>query len=355
MPDLARPDPARPDPARPDSARPDPARPGSPERPHRCVLVVFDGLQLLDLAGPVEVLSMVEFLRPDSAYERVLVSPDGSDVMSSSGVALSVSRSLAEEVRSGEPVDTLMVVGGPGSHGLATDDSVVGEIRSLGLRSGRVASVCTGAFVLAASGLFDGRTVTTHWAACDSLRSDFPLVEVDDDKIFVTDGDVWSSAGVTAGIDLTLAMVAQDHDDHLAQEIASWLVVFARRPGGQSQFSATLAAQHIGDTALGDLLSWLPAHLDEDLSVSALAHRINMSPRTFARVFAREVGTTPAVHVELVRIEAARTLLVTSDLGVDGIARRVGYQRTETLHRAFRRVVGTTPDSYRQHFSRRSA
>lgn len=321
----------------------------------RVVVFVFDQLQLMDLAGPLEVMSMVEFLRPGSSYECVLVSPTGDDVLTSSGVSIRVSRSLDEELRSGLAMDTLMVMGGPGSYRVANDEHVLSSVRALAARAKRVASVCTGAFVVAATGLCDGRTVTTHWAACDSLRRTHPALEVDDDRIFVTDGDLWSSAGVTAGIDLTLAMVAEDHDDRLSQEIAGWLVVFARRPGGQSQFSATLQAQQVADGELSDLLGWISSHLDEDLSVSVLAQRANMSQRTFARAFAREVGTTPAAHVEQVRIEAAKTLLATSDLGVDAIARRVGYRRTETLHRAFRRVAGTTPDSYRQHFSRRSA
>ncbi|MFV0316865.1 MAG: GlxA family transcriptional regulator [Microthrixaceae bacterium] len=322
---------------------------------HRCVIVVYDQLQLMDLAGPLEVLSMVEFLRPGARYESVLVSPNGSAVSTSAGVDIGVSRSFDDELASGEPIDTLLVTGGPGSDAIAADLDALDLLRALAMRARRVASVCTGAFVMAATGLLDGRRVTTHWATCDSLRELYPALEVDGDKIFVVDGRFWSSAGVTAGIDLTLAMVAEDHDDQLAQEVASWLVVFARRPGGQSQFSATLQAQHVGDHSLSDLLGWIPTNLERDLGVPALAARVNMSPRTFARTFAREVGTTPAAHVELVRIEAARTLLATSDLGVDAVARRVGYRRTETMHRAFRRVVGTTPDSYRQHFSRQPA
>ena len=322
---------------------------------HRVVVVVFDGHQLLDLAGPVEVMSVAGFLRTDAEYDRVLVSPGGRAVDSSSGVTVGVDHSLMEEACSDERVDTLLVVGGPGADVAAADDSVLEPLTRLAARAARIASVCTGALITAAAGLLDGRTATTHWAMCDTLCSRHPELEVEGDRIFVQDGHVWTSAGVTAGIDLTLALVAEDHDDQLAQEIAGWLVVFSRRPGGQSQFSVALKAQNVSDPALGELLAWLPGNLDADLGVADLAERSHMSPRTFARVFRREVGTTPAAHVEQLRVEAARTLLATSDLGVDAIARRVGYRRVETLHRAFRRIVGTTPERYRDHFSRASA
>ncbi|MCP4434834.1 MAG: GlxA family transcriptional regulator [Actinomycetia bacterium] len=321
----------------------------------RVVIVVFEQLQLLDLAGPVEVLSLAGFIDARAAYEHVLASPDGRGVTSSSGVRLAVDTSLADEVASRAPLHTLVVVGGPGTEMAAADPAVTEAVAELAARASRVASVCTGAMVLAAAGLLDGRTVTTHWAMCDTLARRHPGLDVDDDKIFVQHDDVWTSAGVTAGIDLTLALVAEDHGDHLAQEIAGWLVVFSRRPGGQSQFSATLQAQSVQSPAFAELLAWLPGNLDADLGVAALAERCHMSPRTFARNFGREVGTTPAAHIERLRVETARTLLATSDLGIDTIARRVGYRRVETLHRAFRRTVGTTPDRYRQHFSRQPA
>ncbi len=319
------------------------------------MVVVFDDHQLLDLAGPVEVLTMAGFLRSEAVYDLVLVSPGGRSARSSSGITVEVSRSLQHEARSSEPVGTLLVVGGVGTEAVSADEELIEALRSIAARATRVASVCTGAMLLAAAGLLEGRSATTHWVAAQEMRRRYSGVMVEDDRIFVQDGSVWTSAGVTAGIDLTLALVAEDHGDRLAQEIAGWLVVFSRRPGGQSQFSATLVAQEVADPALADLLGWLPGNLAEDLGVAALAERAHMSPRTFARAFAREVGTTPAAHVERVRIESARTLLATSDLGIDAIARRVGYRRSETLHRAFRRLVGTTPDAYRQHFARRVA
>ncbi|MGI9577470.1 MAG: GlxA family transcriptional regulator [Microthrixaceae bacterium] len=325
------------------------------QTPHRVVIVVFDGHQLLDLAGPVEVMSVAGFLRDGATYHRALVSPGGQAVASSAGVTVAVDHSLAAEAISGERVDTLLVVGGPGADAVAGTPAVLESLATIALRAQRIASVCTGALVTAAAGLLEGRTATTHWAMCDVLRTRHPELDVEGDRIFVKDGNVWTSAGVTAGIDLTLALVAEDHDDRLAQDIAGWLVVFSRRPGGQSQFSVALQAQNVEDPALGDLLAWLPGNLDADLGVAALAERAHMSPRTFARAFRRDVGSTPAAHVEQLRVEAARTLLATSDLGIDGIARRVGYRRVETLHRAFRRIVGTTPERYREHFSRASA
>jgi len=324
-------------------------------KPHRTVIVVFDGLQLLDLVGPVEVLAMADFLGASGPYERVLVSPGGAPVRSTSGLSVDVGHSLAGELASRRRIDTLLVVGGVGVEHLVDDPAVVGAVARLAARAARTASVCSGALLLAAAGVLDGRTATTHWSRCDDLARRHPAVTVDGNRIFVADGPVWTSAGVTAGIDLTLALVARDLGDRVAQEVAAWLVVFSRRPGGQSQFSVALRSQQPAGDGLGDLLAWLPGHLDGDLSVAALAARAHMSPRTFARTFARQVGTTPAAHVEQLRIESARTLLATTDLDVAAIARRVGFARAETLHRAFRRVAGTTPDRYRQHFSRLSA
>lgn len=217
----------------------------------------------------------------------------------------------------------------------------------------RVTSVCTGALVLAAAGLLDGRRATTHWASCEYLAT-FPGVTVEPDRIYVRDGDRWTSAGVTAGIDLALALVDADHGAELAHQVATYLVVFARRPGGQAQFSASLRAQPARSPALADLQRWLPDHLAEDLTVERLAERAAMSPRSFARAFRAETGTTPAAHVEALRVEAARRLLETSDLTVAEIARRVGLAHAETLHRAFVRRAGTTPAAYRQHFARRA-
>jgi transcriptional regulator GlxA family with amidase domain len=222
----------------------------------------------------------------------------------------------------------------------------------LARRAGRVASVCTGALLLAAAGALDGRRATTHWSACARLADRHPCVDVEPDRIYVRDGDVWTSAGVTAGIDLALALVEHDAGPELAHAVAGWLVVFVRRPGGQAQFSAQLLSQPARSPAVVELQRGLPDHLDEDLTVEALAGRVGMSPRNLARRFKEETGVTPAAFVESLRVETARRLLESTDLTVAAVARRVGVAHAETLHRSFRRRLGTTPQQYREHFNR---
>jgi transcriptional regulator GlxA family with amidase domain len=318
-------------------------------------LVAFDGLQLLDLAGPVEVLRVATRLGADPPYETVVATPGGRPVRSESGVQVGADVALGALARQAEPIDTLVVVGGLGSQTLRHDEHFLSDVAAAADRAHRVTAVCTGSWLLAAAGLLDGHRATTHWASCDALGEQFPQVAVEPDRIYVRDRDRWTSAGVTAGIDLFLALVEADHGPELAHQVAGWLVVFARRPGGQSQFSAQLRSEPASEPAIAELQRWLPDHLTADLSVEGLAGRAHMSPRTFARAFVRETGTTPAAFVEALRVEAAQRLLETSDLTVAAIAERVGIHHAETLHRAFRRRVGTTPDRYRQHFNRRAS
>jgi transcriptional regulator GlxA family with amidase domain len=218
-----------------------------------------------------------------------------------------------------------------------------------------VASVCTGAFVLAKAGLLDGRRATTHWASCGDLAARYPAIQVERDPIFVRDGNVSTSAGVTAGMDLALALVEEDLGRRVALEAARWLVVFLQRPGGQAQFSAQLSAQAAGRAPLRELQSWIPDHLDEDLSVPALARRACMSDRNFARAFRRETGRTPGAYVEAARVERARIALETGDLPVETIAAQAGFGTVETMRRAFRRQVGVSPIEYRTRFRRQAA
>ena len=316
--------------------------------PRRAVLVVFDDLQLLDLAGPIEVLSTASFVDGD-AYECVTASPGGLPVRTTSGVV--VTPDLALEAAGDEPIDTLLVLGGLGVAQAIATPGVVDTIATLAAGARRVASVCTGAMLLAATGILDGRKATTHWSMCEELARAHPAVDVHHDRIYVRDGHVWSSAGVTAGMDLALALVEDDLGNRVTQETAGWLVVFMRRPGGQQQFSAALRSQETSEPQLRQLLGWLPDHLTDDLTVASMASRIGMSARSFSRLFRRELGSTPAAHVEQLRVEAAKTLLTTTDASVAAVARRVGFRHAETLHRAFRRSVGTTPDRYRQHFA----
>ena len=218
-----------------------------------------------------------------------------------------------------------------------------------------MASVCTGAFLLARAGLLEGRRATTHWSACAQLASRYPGVEVDPDPIFVRHGPVITSAGVTAGMDLALALVEEDLGRELALEVARWLVLFVKRPGGQAQFSAALAAQAAGREPLRELQDWIPGHLEADLSVPALARRACMSERNFARAFRHETGLTPAAYVELTRVERARMELESGELPVEVVARRAGFGTVETMRRAFRRRVGVSPADYRQRFRRSAA
>jgi transcriptional regulator GlxA family with amidase domain len=326
-----------------------------PDAPHTVVVVAFDGLQLLDMAGPVEVLRTATRLGADPPYRTLIATPDGGPVRSESGVSIAADVSLAALAQGTDPVDTLLVVGGEGTRTARRDPRLLADLQTVAERAPRMASVCTGAFLLAAAGLLDGYEATTHWGSCDALAERHPDVRVHRDRLYVRDRDRWTSAGVTAGIDLLLAVVEEDHGPDLAHHAAGWLVVFVQRPGGQSQFSAQLRAQRATTTSIAELQGWLADHLDDDLGVETLAARAGMSPRTFARVFRRETGTTPAVFVEELRVEAARRLLETTDLTVAAVAGRVGMKHAETLHRACNRRLGTTPDRYRQHFRRRAS
>lgn len=319
------------------------------------MLVAYDGFQLLDLAGPVEVLRTATLLGASPGYRLVVATPTGMPATSESGVQVAADTSLTRLRRNRTAIDTLMVVGGLGAQAVGADERAVRGVAALARRARRTTSVCTGAYVLAATGLLDGRQATTHWASCQSLATRHPAVDVVADRIYVRDGDVWTSAGVTAGIDLALALVDEDHGADLAHQVAGWLVVFARRPGGQAQFSAQLLASPGRTPAIVELQQWVPDHLADDLTVEALARRAAMSPRTLARTFKAETGTTPAAYVEALRVEAARRLLETNDLTVAAIATAVGLRHAETLHRAFRRRVGTTPDMYRSHFTHQAS
>jgi transcriptional regulator GlxA family with amidase domain len=319
------------------------------------VFVAYEGFQLLDLAGPLEVLRSATLLGADPDYETVVVTPGGAPVRSESGVQVAADASLADVVADDGPIDTLVVVGGLGHAAAARDEALVAAVRTLAGRARRTAAVCTGALVVAAAGLLDGHRATTHWAFCDDLARRHPAVDVLPDRIYVHDRHRWTSAGVTAGTDLFLALVDDDHGPALAHEIAGWLVVFVRRPGGQHQFSAQLTAQAAVSPTIAELQRWLPEHLADDLTIETMARRAHMSTRTFTRAFRSETGTTPAAHVEALRVEAARRLLETTDLTVAAVAAAVGLRRAETLHRAFRRRMGTTPDAYRQHFALRAS
>lgn len=314
--------------------------------PRHILLVGFDGVQSLDLTGPLEVFEAAARLLPGS-YTTEVVSGDGSPFMTGSGLRIAADGALDAHRRA---IDTLVVPGGTGTQAAMGDDGLLSAVLAAADRSRRVASVCTGAFMLAAAGLLDGRRATTHWSCAEELAERHPRVEVDPDAIFVRDGRLWTSAGVTAGIDLALAMVEDDNGRELALEVARWLVVFAKRPGGQSQFSVPLAAQLAERQPIRMAQELVRARPEQILTVEVLAAKACMSVRGFARAFLREVGMTPAAYVEAVRVERAAQMLQTTTTDLEQIAEGCGFGTVETLRRAFRRQLGVSPSQYRERF-----
>lgn len=305
------------------------------------VIVAFEGFQSLDLTGPAEVFAA-------AGWPVRTVTVDGAPVRSSSGITIVPDGDLAS---ARGRIDVLVVVGGEGTPAAMRDAKLLAWLRRAAARSDRVTSVCSGAFVLAEAGLLDGRRATTHWSVCDAMAERYPTVEVDPDPIYVRDGDVWTSAGVTAGMDLALALVEEDLGRDVALAIARRLVLFLRRPGNQSQFSAQLSLQSADRDALRDVQHHIAEHLGDDLPVDALATIAAMSPRHFARCFRDETGTTPARFVEATRLEAARRRLEESDDSIDAIARACGFGTAETMRRAFVRVLHVAPTEYRRRFA----
>jgi transcriptional regulator GlxA family with amidase domain len=314
----------------------------------RAVLIIlFDGVQSLDVTGPLEVFAGARDERGTRAYRVRTASLGGAPVRTASGLVITPDADLQEEGRA-EPPDLLIVPGGAGAR--RGDQELVEWIRDHAPLAERVASVCTGAFLLAEAGLLDGRRATTHWAYCDALRTQYPAIDVDPDPIFIKDGSVATSAGVTAGIDLALALVEDDLGRDIPLTIARHLVVFLRRPGNQAQFSAQLSAQVANRAPLREVQRWIADHPAGDLSVEALAERANLSPRHFARAFAAEVGVPPGRYVERTRLEAARRHLEDTTDGVEQAARACGYRTTETMRRAFIEALGVSPAEYRRRF-----
>ncbi|MFI9308844.1 GlxA family transcriptional regulator [Streptomyces triculaminicus] len=314
---------------------------------HDVVIVVYDGVQLLDVAGPLDVFDRAA-AEGGAGYRVRLASLGGRPVVTSAEAQLGVSADLA---RIRKPPDTLMVAGGRGYAAAAADRELVRHVRRLAGGSRRTGSVCTGAFVLAAAGLLDGRRATTHWAFCSELAVCHPAVSVEPDAFFVRDGTVVTSAGVTAGIDLSLALLEDDFGPELARAVAKFLVVFMQRPGGQSQFSTWIRREPLRG-ALSELVDNIDSDPAGDRSVPALAALMGMSRRHFSRLFTQQVGTSPGAYVERARVAAARALLESSADGVDAIAGRCGFGTVETMRRAFVRETGVSPAAYRDRFRR---
>jgi len=318
-------------------------------------VVAFPDFQMLDVAGPVEVFSLatrlLEWTGRGGGYEVSVVARPRGPLTASSGLSLGTAPLPALPGRT----DTLLISGGRGTRKAVHDAVLVEWIRRAAKGARRVGSVCTGAFLLARAGLLDGKHVTTHWDSADALAKRHPELTVEPDRIFVKDGSTYTSAGVTAGIDLSLALVAEDHGRALSLEVARQLVVFLQRPGGQSQFSSQLALQATDREPLADLCAFIEDNLAGDLSVPALAKRAGMSPRNFARRFTEKLGQTPARHVASVRLAAARRRLEETEHGLERIAEDAGFGTVESLRRAFAAALGTTPSDYRERFGKGAA
>ena len=313
----------------------------------RVVVVVYPGFQSLDAVGPIEVFAAANGEVGGYAYSTEVVATDGPTVRTTSGLEIGVDHRV-RSVRG--DLDTLMVAGGNGVIQAVGDRPLLNGVRRLAGRARRVASVCSGAFILAEAGLLDGRRATTHWSVCELLAERYPAITVDRDPIFVRDGNVYTSAGVTAGMDLSLSLVEEDLGRDVALAVARQLVLFLRRPGNQSQFSAQLAAQMAQRDTLRDLQRWIADHPGADLSVATMASRADMSSRNFARCFKDEVGMTPGRYVEAVRLEVARRLLEETDEGGAQIARASGFGTPETMRRVFLRFLRVGPAEYRRRF-----
>jgi transcriptional regulator GlxA family with amidase domain len=318
-------------------------------------MLAYPDIQMLDVMGPLEVFSRTSrWLRDNGkrkgdAYSLEIIGLKRGVFRASSGLRLYADRAFREV---GRGIDTLLIAGGRGAEHYRAHAPLLRWIRRQAGWVRRLASVCTGAFFLGEAGLLKGRRATTHWGWCERLASRYPDVRVEPDTIFVKEGSIYTSAGVTAGMDLALAMVEEDHGREVALAVARELVMFLQRPGGQAQFSAQLAAQLAERAPLRDLQACILDHPREDLTVEALAGRVGMSPRNFARAFTREVGTTPARFVTAVRVETVRRLLEESAEGLDAICARSGLGTTESMRRAFLRLVGTPPGQYRARFNR---
>ncbi len=310
------------------------------------VLVGFPGVQALDLIGPHDVFTGAALIT-DGGYRVSLVSADGGPVQAAGSLAF-----VAESMPNPKDIDTLVIPGGYGIDSARRDPATMAWIGRAVAASRRVVSVCTGAFILAQTGLLDGHRATTHWAFADQLARDFPAVRVDREPIFLRSTDtVWTAAGVTAGIDLALALVEEDYGTEVAQTVARWLVLYLRRPGGQTQFATPVWMPRAKRAPIKDVQTEIEAEPAGAHSIAELARRAAMSPRHFTRVFTDEVGESPGAYVERVRTEAARRQLEESGDTVAVIAARCGFGTPETMRRTFIRRIGVPPDQYRKTFA----
>jgi transcriptional regulator GlxA family with amidase domain len=304
-------------------------------------VLIYPDFQLLDAAGPIAAFEIAARLADNAPDIKVLAVKPGP-VRSSSGVEM-----MARGLRPSRAITTLIVAGGEGSRGPALCSKTLAFVRAIARRGVRLASVCSGAYILAEAGLLDGRRATTHWQRTRHFLKAYPNVKLEPDQIFVRDGNIWSSAGITAGIDLSLAMIAEDYGDEIAQQTARQLVLYHRRSGGQSQFSSLLELKAPAGR-FGALLAWAREHLDAPLTVEDMAEQAGMSSRHFTRAFIAETGTTPSKAVERLRIEVARQRVQSSSEAIERVAESTGFRDPERMRRAFIRAFGQPPQSLRR-------
>ncbi len=315
--------------------------------------LIYPDVEPLDVCGPLDVFSFVDrWWRATSKvdhpmYQLEVIAACPGPVSTSSGLQIVANRAY-QEIDGG--LDTLIVAGGEGAERACSDRALVDWLRGIATRVRRIASVCNGAFLLAASGLLDGRRATTHWAFSEHLARAYPSIRVEPDLIFIRDGQVYTSGGITAGMDLALAMLEEDHGSDAARYVAQGMLLFLRRPGGQSQFSTYLRSEASNRRDIRELQAWILSHPDDDLSIEALAERVAMSPRNFARIFLAETGMTPAKFVERARVEATRCKLEQSSTRIEAIAEHCGFGTAECMRRSFRRVLGVGPEEIRARF-----
>lgn len=322
-----------------------------PKPARRVLMIAFPNCQVLDLAGPAEALAKASGDGEPARYDIEIVAAQRGAVETSGALSLQISRALADLQEDDlDDLDTLILPGGAGVYRACKNPALLAFIGRAAEKARRVASVCSGAFLLAEAGLLAGRRVTTHWDAVDEFARRFPNTTLDADAIYVRDGKFWSSAGITAGIDLTLALIEADFGQEVALSVARRLVVYMMRPGGQAQFSAQLHIRRPFDRRLKALPPWIEENLSKDLSVSRLASKAAMSRRNFTRRFAQETGMSPAAFVERCRLEHARRRLETGGSTLESIAAECGLASVEVLRRLFQRHLGTSPTHYRGRF-----
>ncbi len=317
------------------------------DEPRSVVMLVYPGVMAMDVVGPLEAFASANYIARRALYDVTVAATDITPVETSLGMRIMPSIAFEDIER---PIDTLLVSGGFGQAEARRDPRLIRWLRANGPRARRCGSICTGAFVLAAAGLLDGKCATTHWVLVDELRRRYPQVTVEVDRIFVRDGNVYTSAGVTTGIDLALAMIEEDHGRTLALRVARALVAYLKRPAGQAQVSNHLLAQFSASPSVRLAQEWALENLTADLSVRALAAHAGMSERNFRRAFTEETGEAPREFIERIRVDAARAMFEEAQLSVQIVAARCGFETLDKLRRAFVRRLGVTPHDYRQRF-----